>query len=204
MRYLFWIFLLLACCNVFGQNGYYVENSGDTVYCEFKKVFPGGLTVKTDKEGRKLIGAKDIKGFAKDGIVFVSKKIINQRKNAFVLLPGDKKDRKYNYSDPNLSMIFGNGLTFYELVEFSGAGQYGRDVTISLFIENDSLGLTKVPYTAGIGGVDKTKVIELLTPYLKSNEAIAQKLNANESWKTFNYKGIKKLMEEFTGKKMED
>jgi len=42
--------------------------------------------------------------------------------------------------------------------EFGGVSryQYGRSTTITFYIENDSLGLTKVPYMKAIGGNTET------------------------------------------------
>jgi hypothetical protein len=184
-----------------GQDGYYVGKGGDTVFCEFKKVFPRAIKVKTEKEGTKTFSPDDVSAFTKDGVSFKAKKITNQKKNSFIFLPDDKEDRKYLYSDPNLTMISGKGVTFYELEEFGGASRYGRDVTITFYIENDSLGLTKVPYLKAIGGsAEPIDVINALYDYLKSDEATAKKLTVNESWKTFNYKGVRKLITGFMGK----
>jgi len=201
MKYFFLVFGLIISRCLLGQSNYYVGKGGDTVFCEFKKVFPRSIRVKTEKEGTKTLSTDQVSAFTKDGVPFKAKKITNQKKNPFIFLPGDKEDRKYLYSDPNLVMISGKGITFFELEEFGGVSQYGRSITVTFYIENDSLGLTKVPYMKAIGGnTEQIDVINALYGYLSSNEAIEKKLSVNESWKTFNYKGIRKLVTGFMGK----
>jgi len=206
MKFYFLCLMLFGCCTLFGQDGYYFKTVGDTVYCQFKKVFPGFIKVKTKEQKNLWLTADEIKGFTKDGIPFVSKKILNPKKDPYIFLPNDKMDRQYKFSDPNLAMISGNGITFYELVEFGGvsAHTYGRSSTISLYIENDSLGLSKVPQMKLIGGADQMEVTNVLHNYLKSNKAIEKKLNSMKNWNTINYKEIRKLIEEFTGKEFVD
>jgi len=201
MKYFFSGLTVIISCCAFGQNGYYFLPNGDTIYCEIKKVFPRVVQVKTEKKRIEKFEANEIKGFTKNGIFFISKKILNQKKNQFIFLPDNKEDGKYLYSDPTLDKISGRGITFYELTEFGGVSQYGRRSTITFYIENDSLGLTKIPYMSAIGSsVEKTDVINALYNYLKNDEATGKKLNVNESWKTFNYKGIRKLITDFLGK----
>lgn len=206
MRYCLLAFVLMIGQYVIAQDGYYVGTGGDTVFCEFKRVFPRSIRVKTENEGTKNLSTDEVSAFKKNGILFKAKKILNQKKNAFIFLPDDKTDRKYLYSDPNLVMISAKGVTFYELEEFGGGGgEYGRGSIITFYIENDSLGLTKVPYVKAIGGsTESIEVINALYNYLKSDEATEKKLNVNESWKTFNYKGIRKLISGFMGKELVD
>lgn len=206
MKYFFLNITLIAWCCATGQDGYYVTKEGDTVQCEFKKVLPGMISVKTEKKGTSTFSPEEIRGFTRDGVSFASKKIMNQKKHPFIFLPNDKADRKYLYSDPNLVMISGRGVTFYDLTEFIDNYRYGgRAATTTLYIENDSLGLTQVPHVKAIGGnTEEIDVINALYNYLKVDEAVEKKLNVNESWKTFNHKGIRKLIEEFMGKKFVD
>ena len=95
----------------------------------------------------------------------------------------------------------GKGVTFYELTEFGGPTRYGRTSTVSFYIESDSLGLNEVPYMSALGSrTSQTDVINVLYGYLKTDEETTKKLNPDESWKTFNYKGIRKLITGFMGK----
>ncbi|MEP7374851.1 MAG: hypothetical protein ABI675_15750 [Chitinophagaceae bacterium] len=168
--------MILGGCALFGQGDYYFKTGGDTVYCEFKKVFPTTIKVKTKGQKNLWLTAEEISGFTKDGVSFVSKKILNQKKDPHIFLPDDKADRKYKFNDPNLSMISGNGLAFYELVEFGSVPAYGRSSSVSFYIENDSLGLSKVPQTKLIGGADEIEVISFLLSYLKSNKTVEKNL----------------------------
>ena len=204
MKFIFLLLMIFGCCTLSGQGGYYFKNGGDTVYCEFKKVFPTTIKVKTKEQKNLWITAEEISGFTKDGVSFVSKKILNQKKNPNIFLPDDKIDRSYKFSDPNLGMISGNGVTFYQLEEFGGVSAYGRSSSVSLYIENDSLGLSKVPLIKLIGRPNQSDVIKFLRSYLKNNKATESKLNSMESWNGFDYKAIRNLIEEFLGKKLKD
>lgn len=205
MKYFLLAMAIILGESAFAQNGYYIENDGDTVQCEFKKAYPRGIKVKTEKDKNLSLGVDEIKEFVKDGIPFRVKRITNEKREKFasIFFPDDKVDRAYSYSDPNLVMISGKGVTFYELEEFGGVTQYGRSREITLYIENDSLGLIEVPTMRGIGGgPEKIDVINVLYKYLRHDEATEKKLNVNESWKTFNYKGVRKLIESFMGKEL--
>ena len=193
--------LFFVCTCVYAQQ-YYITLNNDTVSCEIKKVFPRGIKIKTKEEGAKTFSSDEIKGFRMNGIPFTAKKVVNAKKDKLIFLPNDKVDRKFLYSDPNLVMISGKGVTFYELTEFGSVSTYGgRSVTVSLFIENDSLGLTKVPYmSAMFSNVEQKDVVNALYDYLKNDDETRKKLDVNESWKTFNLKGIRKLMSGYTGK----
>ena len=210
MKYYLLALVLMLSSYLFGQGGYYVTIGGDTVRCEFKKCFPRSIKVKTEQNGTQTLETDEVVSFVKDGVPFVRKKIVNQEKRAYIFLPNDKVDRKYQYSDPNLVMMSGKGITFYELEEFGGVEthggmSYGRSATITFYVENDSLGLTKVPQMQAIGSsVEKIDVIRALSGYLNRDEATAKKLSEDESWKTFNYKGIRKLISGYIGKEFVD
>jgi hypothetical protein len=216
MRYYLLSFELLISFCLSGQGDYYITKNGDTVQCEFKKVLPHEIKVKNEKDEVISLDADEIKGFANDGIGFASKKIVNQKKKPYIFLPDDATDRKYQYDkefkplrytwvEVNLVMMSGKGVVFYELTELGRITQNGRDVTTTFYIENDSLGLSKVPYLSAIGGsAEQTDVIDALYNYLKIDGVIEKKLNVNEPWKTFNYKGIRKLITEFMGKEFVD
>jgi hypothetical protein len=99
-------------------------------------------------------------------------------------------------------MIAAKGVTFYELTEFvMDTRGYGRSSEITLYIENDSLGLSVVPYIKAFGGNDaKEEVIKVLYEYLKADETFAKRLTVNEQAKAFRLKGIEQLIFEFMGK----
>lgn len=204
MKYFLLVLTWIISQQLLAQD-YYVGKGGDTVYCEFKRALPRSIKVKVRDGGTKTFSADEVSAFSKNDIVLKAKKINGLKKNTIIFLPVDKKDQKYLYSDANVVIISGKGVTFYELEEFGGVSDMGRDAMLNFYIENDSLGLTYVPYTQAIGGNTKSAdVINALYDYLKSDSVVEKKLNVNESWKTFNYKGIRKLIEEFMGKELVD
>ena len=210
------VVILMISFGLFGQD-YYITRQGDSVTCEIKRVFPDGIKVKTDKKEDHSLEATQIKAFTKDGIYFVSKQITNREKKPFIFLPYNAGDTRYNYDKKfklgewdwiktELIVTSGTGIRFYELIE-SGTPKknYLPRVEYTFYIESDSLGMRMIPYLSAIGGnADKIDVINALYDYLRDNESIEKKLSLNESWKTFNYKGVKKLIEEYIGKKLVD
>lgn len=193
--------MLIVCNNTFGQNGNYIQAGGDTVYCEIKKVFPRSVQVEVNGK-TKTLKADEIAGFTLNGVFFEAKNVKNKKKYNYIFFPDDKMDRKYLYRDPVLNMISAKGVTFYKLTEFvMDTRGYGRSSEITLYIENDSLGLSEIPYLKAFGGNDaKEEVIKVLYEYLKADEAIAKRLTVNEQAKAFRLKGIEQLIYEFTGK----
>ena len=216
MRYILSVSITFISFCLFGQDEYYITKQGDSVKCEVKKVFPDGIKVETDSKKNVSLDVDEIKGFIKDGIGFVSKRITNREKKKFIFLPGPAVETKYSYDkkfktgawgwvDVDLVITVGKGIRFYELIELGPVDKYGRQIERTFYIENDSLGLRWVPYLSAIGSSEeKIDVINALYDYLRDNEVIEKKLSINESWKTFNYKGIKNLIELYMGKSLND
>jgi hypothetical protein len=206
------LIVLIASVCLFGQDEYYVTKQGDTIKCEVKKVFPDEIKVKADNKDNASLDADEIKGLLKGGIFFVSKQITNKKKKTFIILP-DGDDREISYDqrfkvgawgwvNVNVVIRSGNGIRFYEITELGQVNKNGRPVITTLYIDNDSLGLRSVPYLSAIGGdADKIDVINALYDYLRDNEEIEKKLSINEPWKTFNYNGVRKMIELYIGKK---
>ena len=190
-----------------GQD-FYITLNNDTVKCDVRKDFPHSVKVKVKDSGTKVFDPSEIKGYKRDDVYFESKKILNGGKgiNALIFLPSDKVDRKYLYSDPILSMTSNGTTTFYEVTTFSMGGYGGgRNTDIDLFVENDTLGLKLIPRMQAVFGTkSKQDVLEVLGDYIKDNKELFQKLEADDSYKTFNYKGIKKIFSDYFGKSVVD
>ena len=215
MRYLISVIIIMISFGVFGQD-YYITKQGDSVKCEIKRVFPDEIKVRTDKEDDVSFEVNQVKGFIKDGIYFASKVITNRDRKPFIFLPGNTGDLKYNYDKKfklgawdwvkaDVIVTSGRGIRIYELIE-SGSPSKDRMARIehTLYIENDTLGLRLLPYISGQNDVEKVQVINVLRSYLRHDAAIAKKLTLDEPWKSFNYKGVRKLIEEYIGKKFVD
>ncbi len=208
------LFVMTSFC-LFGQDDYYITKQGDSIKCEVKKVFPDEIKVKIGDKENATVDADEIKGLLKGGIFFVSKQITNKKKKSFIILPDGngreiRYDRRFKMSargwvDVDLKISSGNGITFYDMTEIGPVKEYGRSMVTTLYIENDSLGLRSVPYLFAVGGsAEKIEVINALYDYLKDNQEIEKKLSINEPWKTFNYNGVRKMIELYIGKKFVD
>src|SRR4030095_1224946 len=209
--FLFVLFITIGHC-LFGQEEYYINKQGDSVKCEVKKVFPDEIKVKTDSKDNVSLDADEIKGFINNGILFVSKEITNKKKRSFIFLPDANNteisyDQKFKtglwgWVDFDLKIKSGNGIRFYELIEKGPVDKYGTRFISTFYIESDSLGLRSVPYLFAIGGsAEKIDVINALYDYLRDNEEIEKKLSINEPWKTFNYDGVRKMIDLYIEKK---
>ena len=171
---------------MFGQDDYYITITGDSVKCQIRKVFPNEIKVKKDDKENISLDAREIKGFLKGGILFVSKEITNKPKKTYIILP-DGYDREIDYDqrfkvgargwvDVNVVVRSGNGIKFYELTEKQLNQNPPRWIT-TLYIENDSLGLRAVPYLSAIGGsAEKIDVINALYDYLRDNDELEKNL----------------------------
>lgn len=210
------IFIGIVAYNVvFGQH-YYIVLNGDTANCEILKEEPYSIKIKSDDSKKDWISAKEMKGYiSSNGVFMESKRIINKnKKDTVILLPQYRTDRKYTYTDSEVSMVTGNGVTFYELriyekpkvtiyLNSTGGMPTGRRSWLETYIENDSVGLSKVNYlTNPDEAQQKLDAINSVYFYLMGNKDIEKKLSVYGDYRNFTEKGLKKLIAEFIGKKL--
>lgn len=196
------IFLLMIC--LVGENlaaqDYYIGAQGDTVYCEIIREGPYGLTVKTKK--RQKLPASEIKAYRTLAAGTLRTRKYNMGKeDVYVLLPEGKQDAQFDYRDGHAYLTSDGTTTLYELVTYGGVSQYGRDIIIDLFVENND-GFFSVPTTGLIAGKKrKQEIIEVLKKVIGSNQSIMTKLNDEENV-SLGLKAVKRLFEEYFNKKL--
>jgi hypothetical protein len=199
---------LVFCNALFGQH-YYIALNGDTVNCEILREGPDFIRIKGTDSKKDKITAKEMKGYISNyGVLMASKRILNhKKKDSLILLPVYASDQKLVYKDYEIAMTTGNGVTFYELTVYgspqtSGGVPMGR-ITIEDYIENDSIGVSKINYlTNQDDEQQKVDAINSVYFYLMSNKEIEKKLSVYADYRNFTEKGLKKIIAEFIGKKL--
>lgn len=202
MRVVFVIIGLMLCCITNCQH-YYVTNQNDTIECFILDEWPKYIRIKQKDSKKDRISPDEMKCYLGTNVIMGSKRIINQSsKDSLILLPLYPVENEIRSKNFEIKIIKGNGLTFYEVKTYEKFVEWwlkhdsrdvyirGRDFKEENFIENDSIGLSKIKYlTNPDDEQQKLDAINSVYFYLMDNKEIEQKLSMYGDYRNFTERG---------------
>ncbi|MCO4291826.1 hypothetical protein NF867_02995 [Solitalea sp. MAHUQ-68] len=199
---LFVVLLSLIIDNAVAQD--YILDADSVKYEGYiSKAMPRSVKIGLrGKNKDQVFTAGSIKGYFDDmsSITYISKKVLNADEDDFIFIPKGKvisEESTVKFYDGNMKCILNEKVSYLLITTYGGLVSYGgkvsgRSVITELYLENDKVGLKKIPF--GFLG-DKLETSKILLEYFRDNRSIVTKINTGRIKNTAN--GIKELVQEY-------